>query len=393
MKRMTGLIVAVMLLAVTVAAQAYDGPVEKKTFSMPAYTTVGGQTIKSVRIGYETYGTLNAARDNVILIGHGFSGNSHAAGKYKATDPAPGYWDGIIGAGKPVDTDKFFVIATDSLANLNVKDPTVVTTGPASINPDTGKPYGLSFPIVTIRDFVNVQQALLDSLGITRLRAAMGPSMGSIQSFEWAAAYPAMVERVIAVIPTAELDAFTIGWANIWAQPIMLDPRWNNGDYYGKDEPTAGLAASLKIVTLHSRHYGWADKAFGRKWAAPDRDPAKALGNKFAIEAVLEQAAAARARVSDANSFLYLVKANQLFVTGHKGSLEAGLADVKAKVLLIPAQSDLLLFPEYAKRVKAILEKQGKQVEYFEIEGDGGHLDGAFLITKAGEVIRRFLSR
>ncbi|MBI2197428.1 MAG: homoserine O-acetyltransferase [Candidatus Rokubacteria bacterium] len=393
MKRMTGLIVAVMLLAVTVAAQAYDGPVEKKTFSMPAYTTVGGQTIKSVRIGYETYGTLNAARDNVILIGHGFSGNSHAAGKYKATDPAPGYWDGIIGAGKPVDTDKFFVIATDSLANLNVKDPTVVTTGPASINPDTGKAYGLSFPIVTIRDFVNVQKALLDSLGITRLRAAMGPSMGSIQSFEWAAANPAMVERVIAVIPTAELDAFTIGWANIWAQPIMLDPRWNNGDYYGKDEPTAGLAASLKIVTLHSRHYGWADKAFGRKWAAPDRDPAKALGNKFAIEAVLEQAAAARARVSDANSFLYLVKANQLFVTGHKGSLEAGLADVKAKVLLIPAQSDLLLFPEYAKRVKAILEKQGKQVEYFEIEGDGGHLDGAFLITKAGEVIRQFLSQ
>ena len=393
MKRMTGLIVAVMLLAVTVAAQAYDGPVEKKTFSMPAYTTVGGQTIKSVRIGYETYGTLNAARDNVILIGHGFSGNSHAAGKYKATDPAPGYWDGIIGAGKPVDTDKFFVIATDSLANLNVKDPTVVTTGPASINPDTGKPYGLSFPIVTIRDFVNVQKALLDSLGITRLRAAMGPSMGSIQSFEWAAAYPAMVERVIAVIPTAELDAFTIGWANIWAQPIMLDPRWNNGDYYGKDEPTAGLAASLKIVTLHSRHYGWADKAFGRKWAAPDRDPAKALGNKFAIEAVLEQAAMARAKISDANSFLYLVKANQLFVTGHKGTLEGGLADVKAKVLLLPAQSDLLLFPDYAKRVKAILEKQGKPVEYFEIEGDGGHLDGAFLITKAGEVIRKFLSQ
>ena len=113
MKRMTGLILAVMLLAVTVAAQAYDGPVEKKTFSMPAYTTVGGQTIKNVRIGYETYGTLNAARDNVILIGHGFSGNSHAAGKYKAADPAPGYWDSIIGSGKPVDTDKLFVIATD----------------------------------------------------------------------------------------------------------------------------------------------------------------------------------------------------------------------------------------------------------------------------------------
>lgn len=383
---------ALILLVVAAPGWAYEGPVEKKVFSLASYTTGGGQTIKNVRVGYETYGRLSAGKDNVILIAHFFSGNSHAAGKYKPTDPAPGYWDGIIGAGKPIDTDKFFVISSDTLANLNVKDPNTITTGPASINPDTGKPYGMSFPIVTIRDFVNVQKALLDSLGIKRLRAVMGASMGAIQSFEWAAAYPEMVERIIPVIGAAELDAYTIGWLNIWAAPILLDPKWNKGDYYGKEEPTDGLALALKIVTLQARHYGWAAKAFGRKWATADKDPARGWENKFAIEDTLDKVAAARAKVSDANSFLYLAKANQLFVTGGKGSLEEGLRDVKAKVLLVPARSDLLVFPDHSKQAMEILKKQGRRVEYFEIEGDGGHLDGVLGIAKAGEVIRKFLN-
>lgn len=392
MRCMKGCALGLLLVLVALPGWAYDGPVEKKTFSMPSYTTAGGQTIKNVRVGYEAYGTLAPNKDNVILIAHFFSGNSHAAGKYKPTDPAPGYWDGIIGSGKPIDTDKFFVISSDTLVNLNVKDPNTVTTGPASMNPDTGKAYGMSFPIVTIRDFVNVQKALLDSLGIRKLRAVTGASMGAIQSFEWAAAYPEMVERIIPVIGAAEADAFLVGWLNIWSAPILLDPRWNKGDYYGKEEPTEGLALALKIVTLHARHPGWAAKAFGRTWAAPEKDPAKGWENKFAIEDTLDKVAAARARVGDANSFLYLVKANQLFVAGHKGSLEEGVKDVKARVLLIPAKSDILLFPEYSKHVMDILKKQGKRVEYFEIEGDGGHLDGVLAITKAGEAIRKFLS-
>lgn len=353
---------------------------------------MGGQTIRNVRIGYETYGALNPAKDNVILIAHFFSGNSHAAGKYQAGDPASGYWDGIIGAGKPIDTDRFFVISSDTLVNLNVKDPNTVTTGPASVNPDTGRPYGMSFPIVTIRDFVNVQKALLDSLGITRLHAVMGASMGALQSFEWATAHPAMVERIVPVIGAAELDDYGIGWLNIWAAPIVLDPKWNNGDYYGKDEPVDGLALALKTVTLHARHPGWASRTFGRKWAAPDRDPAKSWQNKYAIEDALDKVAAARAKLADANSFLYLAKANQLFVTGHTGSVEAALAGVSAKVLLVPARSDLLLFPDYSKRAMEILKQHGKQVEYFEIEGDGGHLDGVLAIAKAGETIRKFLA-
>src|SRR4029450_794063 len=298
------------------------------------YTTVGGQAIKNVRLCHATYGPLNGVRDNVILICHFYSGNSHAAGKYKASDVAPGYWDAIIGAGKPIDTDKFFVVSSDTLANLNVKDPNTITPGPASINPDTGKPYAMSFPIVTIRDFVNVQKALLDSLGVKTLHAVMGASMGALQSYEWAAAYPGMVQRIVPVIGAPEIDAYSVGWLNIWAAPIMLDPKWNHGDYYGKDEPVEGLALALKTVTLHARHYGWAAKTFGRKWAGPDKDPPTGGGSKFAIEDALDKVALARAKASDANSFLYLAKANQLFVTGHKGTLEAGLRDVRAWVLV-----------------------------------------------------------
>lgn len=192
-------IAAAMLLLAT-PARAYDDPVTKQAFEMPSYTTVGGKTIKKVRVGWEAYGKLSPNKDNVILITHFFSGDSHAAGKYKPGDAAPGYWNSIIGPGKPLDTNKYYVISSDTLVNLSAKNPGVVTTGPASINPDTGKPYGMDFPIVTIRDFVNVQKALLESLGITRLEAVMGASMGALQAIEWATAYPSMVKRVIPVI-------------------------------------------------------------------------------------------------------------------------------------------------------------------------------------------------
>ncbi len=211
MSAMVRCLIWALLLAVPAIGWAYDGPVEKKVFTLPSYTTVGGTTIKDVRVGYETYGTLNAARDNVILIAHLLSGTSHAAGKYRPTEPATGYWDAIIGAGKPIDTDRFFVVSSDTLVNLNVKDPTVVTTGPASVNADTGRPYGMTFPIVTIRDFVNVQKALLDSLGVRRLHAVIGPAMGAFQAYEWAAAYPDMVDRIVPIGGGADFHGYTVG--------------------------------------------------------------------------------------------------------------------------------------------------------------------------------------
>lgn len=386
-----GLGAAMLVLALSAPAFAYDRLVEKKTFHIPSYTTVGGKTIKDVKVGYETYGTLNPDKSNAILVTHFYSATSHAAGKYQASDAVAGYWDTIIGSGKAIDTDKFFVISSDTLVNLNAKDPTVITTGPASINPDTGKPYGLSFPIVLIRDFVEVQKALVESLGIRSLRAVVGASMGSMQAFEWAAAYPDMVQRIVPVIPAAEADAFTIGWLDVWASPIKLDPAWNNGDYYGKEEPTKGLTLALKTVTLHARHPGWADKGFGRKWADPARDPAADLGNDYAVVAALDKAAAARAAKSDANHFLYLARANQLFMAGGANSLQEGLAKVKAKALIVAAESDLLLMPSMARKAHELLKAAGCESDYIEIKGDGGHLDGVLAVGQVGDRIKAFL--
>jgi homoserine O-acetyltransferase len=381
-------VVLAFVACLALPAAGYDGPVKKEVFTMPAYTTVNGKTIKNVRIGYESYGTLNAGKDNVILICHYFTGTSHAAGKYKPEDAAPGYWDAIIGAGKAIDTDKYFVISSDTLLNVNTRDPNVTTTGPSTINPDTGKAYGLSFPVVNFRDFVNVQKALLDSLGIKKLVAVAGASGGGIQATEWAAAYPDMVERVIAAIaPGLEIDGYGVGVLNLWSTPITMDPKWNNGDYYGREEPTEGVAQALKLLALTLASDGGTEKRFGRKWAAADKDPGAALGNLYAIEDGLYKAGAARAKTVDANHFLYLVKTNQLF------SVAADAKRIKAKFLFVPAKSDPLFPPWMARRATEMLRAQGNVAEVFEIDGDGGHYDGLFQINQASAAIRDFLSR
>jgi homoserine O-acetyltransferase/O-succinyltransferase len=255
MRRVAALAVAAVLAAPVAAWGQADLIVEKKTFELPSYTTAAGATIKNVKIGWEAAGTLNADKSNAILITHFFSGTSHAFGKYAASDKTAGYWDSIIGPGKAIDTNKYYVLSSDTLVNLNVNAPNVVTTGPASTNPDTGKPYAMSFPVVSIEDFVNVEKALVESLGIRKLKAVMGASMGALQAYEWAASHPDMVERVIPVIGTPGVDAFGIEWLDIWAAPIRLDPKWNNGDYYGKEPPLEGLKQSLKIISLHANHW------------------------------------------------------------------------------------------------------------------------------------------
>ena len=239
---------AVLWMTLTPAVRADDLIVEKKTFALPNYTTVGGETIESVKVGWESAGTLNADKSNAILITHFFSGTSHAFGKYSAEDKTAGYWDAIIGPGKAIDTNKYFVLSSDTLVNLNVNMPNVVTTGPASVNPDTGKPYGMSFPVVGIKDFVRVEKALIDSLGITRLKAVVGASMGGLQAYEWAQSFPDSVERIVPVVAYATPEAYLIAWLDTWTQPIRLDPKWNNGDYYGRAPPLDGLKAALKLA-------------------------------------------------------------------------------------------------------------------------------------------------
>jgi homoserine O-acetyltransferase len=370
---------------------AYDHLVEKKVFEVPAFTTTGGDVLKDVRFGYEMYGELNAAKDNAILILPYFSGTGHAAGKFVASDPQPGYWDSIIGPGKPLDTDRFCIIAGDGLINQSIKDGHTVTTGPASIDPNTGKPYAMRFPILMIRDLVNAQKALVDSLGIQKLHAVMGLSMGGVQSFEWAAVFPESTDRIIPVVGAAEANGYLIEDLDAWSAPIKVDPKWNHGDYYGKAEPADGLAASFKIVLYEAQNWASVSKTVDRKWAQEGKDPAKSWDNGFLAEQTLDRLAKSLAERNDANSFLYQAKAIQLFAAGDGQNMDSGLAKVKARMLILPAQADVMVFPKYSQDAAERLRQLGKSVEYHEIPGDGGHIDGIYNIAAVGDLIGKFL--
>ena len=360
--------------------------VQKQQLELAQFTTQSGVALKQVKVGWEAYGRLNADKSNVILITHYFSGTSHAAGKYRTTDAAPGYWDSIIGPGKAIDTNTFYVVSVDSLANLNAFSPDVITTGPASINPDTGKAYGLSFPVVTIRDFVEVQKALLDKLGIKKLYAVIGPSMGSFQAIEWAVSYPDKVQRLMPVIGTAYIDSFSSVRLERWAQPIKQDPTWHKGAYPLKEQPQ-GLTRALAYVIQDALH----PDLFNQSYPAPALD--KAIHQDIQTELPawnqLMNAAKQRSAQMDANSLLYLVRASQLWRAGMGDNWQQKLKSVKAKTLWLPATGDLLLTPAMAKHSKA----QMPDALYDEISGQAGHLDGLLNIQSKAEQIRQFLAQ
>ncbi len=384
------------LPALALAFGLWTGPamaqdvVEKRVFEGGAYQTRGGATIANLRIGYQTMGRLNAEGTNAILICHFFSGNSHAFGRLSAAGPA-GYWDAIIGPGKPIDTDRYFVVSADTLVNVNVPDSNTVTTGPASLNPDTGRPYAMTFPVVSMRDFVETQKRLLDSLGVKRLAMVAGPSNGGLQSIEWAAAYPGFIERVMPVI-SADIDAWMQGWLDLWEAPIRLDPNWAEGNYYGqgREAPLRGLAEAWKIVTLHARDRPWA-KQYDRQ-VPEGQDPARRIGDRFAIERWLDNAAAARARTSDANSFLYMVRANQLFLNEYP-SFAAALSGGPARWMVVSAPTDRVFLAEGVRDFVETLRGAGKQVETAELAGPLGHLNGVVGMAPVGDRIRAFLGR
>lgn len=360
--------------------------VQKQQLELPSFTTQSGVTLKQVKVGWEAYGQLDADKSNVILITHYFSGTSHAAGKYRATDAAPGYWDSIIGPGKAIDTNRFYVVSVDTLANLNAFSPDVITTGPASINPDNGKAYGLTFPVVTIRDFVEVQKALLDKLGIKKLHAVIGPSMGSFQAIEWAVSYPDKVERLLPVIGTAYIDSFSAVRLERWAQPIKQDPQWNKGVYPLTQQPQ-GLTRALAYVIQDALH----PDLFNQSYPAPALDKAIHLDiqNELPAWDQLMKAAKQRSAQMDANSLLYLVRASQLWRAGMGDNWQQKLQSVKAKTLWLPATGDLLLTPAMAKQSK----DQMPDALYEEIPGQAGHLDGLVNIQSKAEQIRLFLAQ
>lgn len=370
--------------------------VKKQRHDIASFTTFSGKTIAPVAIGWESYGQLNADKSNVVLITHYFTGSSHAAGKYHENDIEPGYWDSIIGSGKAIDTDQFFVISVDSLVNISAYDKNVITTGPASINPQTQKPYGLTFPVVTIRDFVNVQKQVLESLGISKLYAVAGPSMGSMQAIEWASAYPQWVERLISVIGSGTADAWTSTYLEQWIMPVTMDAHYARGDYYDKPKeqwPTQGLTCALAMITqsaLHPEFFIQTGEQLGYK--PLESEALEHINNKPSMVNWLMNAAGTRVALMDANHLLYLVRANQLFMTGMGESFEEGLANIKAKVLLIPATTDLLLMPYHAEKIHTQLQQNSHDSTLVYLEGSLGHLEGVSGIAKHAQTINAFLA-
>ena len=397
-------VIITLLLMLTAHSSCATLLVEKQRFETSNFLTYGGKTIKHVAVGWESYGSLNPEKDNVILITHYFSGNSHAAGKYSEDDQQAGYWDSIIGPGKAIDTQRYFVISVDSLVNAGVHDPHVITTGPASIDPATGKPYGLSFPVVTIRDFVNVQKAVLESLGISKLHAVVGASMGSMQAIDWAAAYPQWVPRMISVIGSAQSDPWAVATLEQWATAIRLDHNWQQGNYYGNQPPIAGLTAALMLITQSSLHPDFinqlgASDSIGHQ--SVQAGPLSDIQQPYKLISWLQNSARQRASSMDANHLLYLVRANQLFVAGHpdmglsgtnqQENLQLGLKNVGGKSLFLASHNDLLLRPAMAKHAYHTLLKLGKTAQYAEIPGDAGHLNGISNIASQAQRISDFL--
>lgn len=360
---------------------------QRQILSLPTYTTTSGRTLKDVRVGFETYGQLNEAGDNAILVCHHFSGTAHAAGRYHESDPLPGWWDSVVGPGKCIDTERYFVISSDSLCCLKVFDGHVVTTGPASIDPDSGKPYGLDFPIVTVGDFVHVQKALLDQLGIERLVAVAGPSAGSVQAVQWAVEYPEVVPRVIAVIcPGLALHAYGRSAVDCWCAPIRMDPAWKDGAYNLQEQPMAGLIEAFRLTTFNAVSAEWIDNLFGDAWADPLRDPALSLANEFKAFAGVGAMAAVSAALCDANHVLYMARAAAIY------NVRSRIGKARAKFLFLPMESDLLAPPFVSERAADEIRAAGGRAEISVLHGGGGHFDGLSKVDQARELIHRFLA-
>ena len=355
----------------------------KRVHHLSELTLASGRTLRDVRLGFETYGRLNAARDNAVLICHYFSGCSHAAGRYASTDPVPGWWDAVIGPGKAIDTDRYFVVAIDALGCVRQDAPHGVTTGPASPDPATGAPYGPDFPDLVVADMVESQRRVLDALGVDRLAAVAGPSLGAMQALEWAATRPQDVDRVIAAIAPAELKAKEMGLYRVMEDAIRLDPRFRNGRYAPEEPPLDGLAIALKLMMLLAGGREALDRLAGRR---PSSDP----GAEWAIEAHLERETRERARTIDANAWIAMLRTNLRWDLGRgRESAAEAIARLNARVLLLPGAGDELLPPaSYHDPLEASLRLAGADGSVQGLSATHGHLAGLAEIGAAADAIR-----
>src|SRR3954447_25001961 len=330
-----------------------------------------GRELQSVRIAYETYGTLSPARDNVILVCHALSGDAHAAGI--SAQPAPastrdgfraderdagstvglGWWDGMIGPGKAFDTDRYFVVSSNLLGGCRG------TTGPSSSNPATGRPYGSDFPVITVADIVRTERAFLDELGIERLAAVAGGSLGGMQALEWAITYPDQVDAIVPIASTHALQPQGVAWNAIAREAIMRDPAWHGGHYYDSGEaPLDGMGVARMIghITYLSAP-GLADK-FGRRLQYADDIRYTLSEPEFEVENYLRYQAASFVTRFDANTYIYTSRALTYFDLARQyggGSLQRALEGVMARTLLIAFSSDWLYPPSGSREIEQAL--------------------------------------
>lgn len=338
-----------------------------------------------ITVAYETYGKLNPTKDNVILVHHALSGDAHAAGYHSENDKKPGWWDDMIGPEKAFDTEKYFIVCSNFLGGCKG------TTGPSSINPLTGKPYALDFPVITVEDMVKVQKKLIDYLGITKLSVA-GGSMGGMQAMEWVIQYPEMVKSAIVIASTSRLSAQGIAFNEVGRNAIVSDPNWNKGDYYGSEPPAQGLSIARMIghityLSEESMH----DK-FGRK--LQDKQQLDfTFDVNFQVESYLRYQGMSFVDRFDANSYLYITKAMDYFdVQGKYGCLARAFKNSMAKFLVISFSSDWLFPPEQSKDIVRSLMNIGKEVTYCNIKSPYGH--DAFLLESEQQmkIIKSFLN-
>jgi homoserine O-acetyltransferase/O-succinyltransferase len=347
-----------------------------------------GHVLPGHSVSFETYGTLTAARDNAVLVCHSLTKGAHAAGRHAAGDPRPGWWDAAIGPGKLLDTDRYFVICADTLAAGR-------STGPASPDPATGQPYGMRFPVVTVRDMVNAQHQLVARLGIERLHAVIGGCFGGQQAIEWAIQHPGQVGHAVVITTTPATSAHSIAIFAVMRRLIRGDPAWNGGDYYGESFPAAGLGAAIAAAVPLWMSAEAMDARFGRRPAdLAGHGPADPVGRgpvgrrytldaEFEVESFIARLAAQAGHQLDPNSLMYLTRAVEYFdLECAYGRLEQALAPVSARVLFLSYRRDWRYPAAETDRMHQALLAAGGNSRHVVLDSGLGH--GAFLFDVAG---------
>lgn len=361
------------------------GLVETKYYNSPKgeeFVLESGIKLPELKIAYETYGKLNSAKTNAVLICHALSGDAHVAGFHKGEEKG-GWWHDMVGPGKAFDTEKHFIICSNIIGGCKG------SSGPNSLDPATGKPYGLSFPIVTIKDMVNAQKKLVDFLGIKKLLSVCGGSMGGMQALQWAGSYPKMVTSCIPIATTHKHSAQQIAFDEVGRQAIMADPAWKGGDYYGKAHPAAGLSVARMIGHITYMSNKSMENRFGR--VLKKKELGYEFSTEFEVEGYLRYRGDSFVKRFDANSYLYITKAMDYFDLEEGKKLSAAFKDLKSRFLIIAFSSDWLYPPFQSKEMVKALKLNGIDVTYCEISSDYGH--DAFLLEFEEEtkLIKHFL--